>query len=262
MKVKEAKVVDLPKKKVGIVACSGEELPEGTISRLAALKVLEQLRPQETVTICLPLFLAGGEGDRAFARYYPTIAIDGCEKRCAARGTERYSGKPAASIVVDQLMQAAGMEQPTGLRQLDHAGLQGVELVADHTAQLVDEILDKKWSRRDGQFVDDRQSAQESREPESAQTAPSEPVVASCECGSGIPVQKISINGTELTLIALPLIFEKFHQAGKPPQPETLDELVEMVKIYNPLPDDLTQAFPGVLLREYESFCERKETDT
>ncbi len=58
-------MVDLPQKKVGIVACSGEDLAEGTVTRLAALKVLEQLRPSETVTICLPLFLAGGEGDRA-----------------------------------------------------------------------------------------------------------------------------------------------------------------------------------------------------
>ena len=32
-------MVDLPKKKVGIVACSGEELPEGTVTRLAALEV-------------------------------------------------------------------------------------------------------------------------------------------------------------------------------------------------------------------------------
>ncbi len=68
-------MVDLPQKKVGIVACSGEELAEGTVTRLAALKVLEQLRPKDTVTICLPLFLAGGEGDRAFARFYPTIAL-------------------------------------------------------------------------------------------------------------------------------------------------------------------------------------------
>ncbi len=59
-------MVDLPKKKVGIVACSGEELAEGTVTRLAALRVLEQLRPGDTVTICLPLFLAGGQGDRAF----------------------------------------------------------------------------------------------------------------------------------------------------------------------------------------------------
>ena len=36
---------ELPQKKVGIIACSGEEIPEGLISRLAALKVLEKQRP-------------------------------------------------------------------------------------------------------------------------------------------------------------------------------------------------------------------------
>ncbi len=55
---------DLPQRKAGIVACSGEELAEGTVARLAALKVLHELRPANTVTICLPLFLAGGEGDQ------------------------------------------------------------------------------------------------------------------------------------------------------------------------------------------------------
>src|SRR5512136_2172478 len=105
---------DLPKKKVGIVACSGEELPEGTVTRLAALKVLEQLRPGDTVTICLPLFLAGGEGDRAFARFYPTIALDGCDQRCAARATEKYSAPPAASLLVTELVAEAGLGQPEG----------------------------------------------------------------------------------------------------------------------------------------------------
>ena len=88
---------ELPKKKVGIVSCSGEELAEGTVTRLAALKVLEQLRPADTVTICLPLFLAGGQGDRAFARFYPTIAIDGCDQRCAARSTEPVERRASAS---------------------------------------------------------------------------------------------------------------------------------------------------------------------
>src|SRR4030042_119984 len=119
---KEVKMPDLPKKKVGIVACSGEEMAEGTVTRLAALRVLEQLRPNETVTICLPLFLAGGEGDRAFARFYPTIAIDGCDKRCAARGTEMYSGKPAASLVVTDVIQQEGLEKPHGLRKINEAG--------------------------------------------------------------------------------------------------------------------------------------------
>src|SRR5512140_2140147 len=124
---------ELPKKKVGIVTCSGEEISEGTVTRLAALKVLEQLRPADTVTICLPLFLAGGEGDRAFARFYPTIAIDGCEKRCAARGPAMYSAKPAASIVVDEVCPQAPGNFGTA-RRLNQAGHDAVTLVASAIA--------------------------------------------------------------------------------------------------------------------------------
>ncbi|MDH4221593.1 MAG: hypothetical protein OEV19_02510, partial [Candidatus Bathyarchaeota archaeon] len=62
------------KDKVGIVSCSGEDLPEGTISRIATRIVMEKLRPADTVTICLPLFLAGSQDERAFARVFPTIA--------------------------------------------------------------------------------------------------------------------------------------------------------------------------------------------
>src|SRR5512136_2191728 len=116
-------MVDLPKKKVGIVACSGEELPEGTVTRQAALAVLEKLRPADTVTICLPLFLAGGEGDRTFAKFYPTIAVDGCELRCAARATEMFSNKPAASIMVQDLVKENKLDQPQGKRRLNDAGL-------------------------------------------------------------------------------------------------------------------------------------------
>jgi hypothetical protein len=104
-------------------------MAEGTITRLATLKVLESLRPDATVTICIPLFLAGGEGDRAFARFYPTIAIDGCEKRCAARSTEMYSARPAASIVVNELCPAAAGRLGTA-QQLNTAGMDAVNAVA------------------------------------------------------------------------------------------------------------------------------------
>jgi uncharacterized metal-binding protein len=126
--------------KVGIVSCSGEELAEGTVARLATLRLLHELRPTQTVTICLPLFLAGGEGDREFARFHPTITVDGCDLRCAARGTEMYSGKPAASIVVNDLVAAAGLPRPEGRRSLNDAGKQAVHLVAERLAQLVDEL--------------------------------------------------------------------------------------------------------------------------
>lgn len=237
---------DLPKKKVGIVSCSGEEIPEGTVSRLAALKVLEQLRPADTVTICLPLFLAGGEGDRAFARFYPTIAIDGCDKRCAARGTELYSGKPAAGIVVSQLVAERGLGKPQGTRRLNEAGQQAVEATAEQVARLVDELLNKQWNRRTGSIEETSSSQAE------------DPAQATCSCGSGIPVQEVSINGRMVTLIALPVIFQQFSDAGKPASQVTTRELLETVKIYNPVPFGEDDAYVASLSREYAVFCEQQ----
>lgn len=164
---------DLPRKKVGIVSCSGEEIPEGTVARLSALRVLEQLCPDDTVTICLPLFLAGGEGDRAFARFYPTITIDGCGKRCAAHGTEMYSGKPAASIVITELVAQRSLGKPEGKRRLNEAGKQAVEATAGEIAGLVDGLLQKHWNRT-------AEAVEETAAPEVQ-----EPVQATCSCGSG-----------------------------------------------------------------------------
>ena len=132
---------DLPKKKVGLIACSGEELPEGTVTRRAVRKVLETLRPDDTVTLCLPLFLAGGEGERSFARRYPTIAVDGCDKRCAARATEKYSAKPAASIVLTEIAKECGSADIGTARRLNESGLGLAEAVAAKIAEEVDRQL-------------------------------------------------------------------------------------------------------------------------
>jgi hypothetical protein len=132
---------ELYRKKVGLVSCSGEEMPEGTISRLATRRVLETLRPDDTVTICLPLFLAGGEGERTFARFYPTITIDGCEKRCAAKGTEQFSSRPAVSIVVSEL---SSMSCCFGTpRRLNDAGKEAVIAVSEFIVQEVDRLSRK-----------------------------------------------------------------------------------------------------------------------
>ena len=80
---------DLPRKKVGLISCSGEELPEGTVTRRAVRKVLETLRPDDTVTLCLPLFLAGGEGERAFARYLSDRSPSTAATSAAPRGLRK-----------------------------------------------------------------------------------------------------------------------------------------------------------------------------
>jgi hypothetical protein len=240
---------ELPGRKVGIVACSGEELAEGTVTRLAALKVLEQMRPRETVTICLPLFLAGGEGDRAFARFYPTIAVDGCEKRCAARATEQFSGKPAASVVVSELVREAGLRRPEGARRLDESGRQAVVVTADRVAGLVDELLGGQWNRRSGTFAQGAPAAPTDQAPQ-----------AGCACASAIPVQTVDVAGQAVPLAALPLIFEQFHGAGKAPGAEVTRELLETVKIYNDVAPGTDEPLALALGREYAIFCDQAGT--
>jgi len=130
--------------KVGIVSCSGEDLPEGTISRVATRIVLEKLRPDDTVTICLPLFLAGSEDERAFARVFPTIAVDGCDKKCAEVGTKKYSGRPVATIVVSEIMKKYPHLKAKSRDKLSAEEKELAIKVAKEIATKVDEVLGRK----------------------------------------------------------------------------------------------------------------------
>jgi uncharacterized metal-binding protein len=134
-------MAEMQEKKVGIISCSGEECVEGTISRVATRLVLEKFRPDQTVTICLPLFLAGGREERGFARDYPTITVDGCDKMCAKVATERYSGKPAASIVVTDLTKSWQCPKLSSRRKLNEETLTVARKVADRVAEEVDQVL-------------------------------------------------------------------------------------------------------------------------
>ena len=234
----------LPRRKAGIVACSGEELAEGTVTRLAALKVLHELRPHDTVTICLPLFLAGGEGDRAFARLQPTITVDGCELRCAARGTETYSGKPAASIVVSELLASNGLARPAGRRRLDAAGERAVELTASHLVRLVDDVLGGRGQR-------DR--AGDARGPDASAPA------VSCACGARVPVSRLVIGGESVEVLALPLVFQQLRGAGRAADEATSRDLLETIKVYNQVPPHAEERWRVELLRAYAAFCEAEE---
>ena len=129
--------------KVGIICCSGEDLPEGTISRVATRLVLEKLRRDETVTLCLPLFLAGGEDERAFTKVFPTIAVDGCSKKCAEAGTRKFSGKPVATIVVSEVMKKYPHLKAKSREKLEPQEMELATKVAEEIAKKVDEILCK-----------------------------------------------------------------------------------------------------------------------
>lgn len=230
---------NLPKRKVGLISCSGEELAEGTLAREATLRVMERLCPGETVTLCLPLFLAGDKRERAFARFYPTIAIDGCEVRCAARATERFSAVPTATLLIPEFLAAQGLPAPQSRRQLDAAGEEAADALAAEIARQVRVILGVRQGPT-------------SEEPIAANHQ-SSPVTAPCRCGSGIPPARLKIAGCEVELAGLPLIFAECRSHEK-----SFDELFEMVKIYNAIPAELAEEYRSAVLQEYELFCRQE----
>jgi uncharacterized metal-binding protein len=238
---------NLPQRKVGIVACSGEELPGGTVTRLAALKVLEELRPSQTVTICLPLFLAGGEGDRAFARFYPTIAVDGCEKRCAARATELYSNKPAAAITVDDILIQRDLPRPEGLRRLTPKGFVVVDALAEEIATEVDRLLEARWSRTEGTFLE-------------SHAAPKKVSTDACACGSGIPVTTVQLNGRSVQIMALAPILELAYGQGMRANGPLPDQIMTTVKLYNPIPAVDEGLWEQAVALAWRDYCAGKES--
>jgi len=110
------------KPKVGVVSCSGECCSLGTISRIATRFTLENL-PNQTVTICLPLFLAGETQEHGFAKEHPTIAVDGCGKLCVKKAITKYSKEPAASIDVESVLSEWNIKAPKDRRVLNDEGL-------------------------------------------------------------------------------------------------------------------------------------------
>lgn len=220
--------------KVGIISCAGEEIPEGTISRLAVRRVLERLRPGQVVSLCLPLFLAGDGGERAFARDYPTITIDGCDKQCAKWGTEKYSGPVnAAFVVTEMLKDAPPLSGARSGRDLTEADFAAVELVAARLAEALDQAA----------------GTHAGGEPVAVEAS------SACGCAVGLPSGAIQVNGRSVEIAGLPLIFRQCQEDGlAADSPEAPACLLEVVRVYHAADDREEQAYAAALVEAYRTF--------
>ena len=129
------------KPKVGLISCSGEACSGGNISRAATLEVLHHLKPNETVTICLPLFLAGDAAEREFATKFPTITIDGCSKLCAGKSTAKYSSEPAIEMNLEDYIGKHGESQDERWKISTSGEI--VKTIAQDIAKNVDRLRDE-----------------------------------------------------------------------------------------------------------------------
>jgi uncharacterized metal-binding protein len=219
--------------KVGIISCSGEAIPEGTISRLATRRVLELLRPNVTVTLCLPLFLAGNDAERNFARTHPTIAIDGCAKQCARWGTEEHSGPVSGALIVADILGTESSGCHCSSRCASQVDKEAVWAVAERIAAEVDTVL--------------------------AETAPRDAVAggmsgAQCSCSIPMPGGKLTILGAMVNIPGLPLIFEQCAERNIPADTTGCAALLDAVKIYHRILPEEEADYRSALLAAYQDF--------
>jgi uncharacterized metal-binding protein len=219
--------------KVGIISCSGEAIAEGTISRLATRRVLELLRPDRTVTLCLPLFLAGNDAERNFARTHPTITIDGCSKQCARWGTEKHSGPVSAALVVSDILGTESAGCHRSARDASQADKEAVWAVAERIAAEVDTVL---------------------AEVAPGDVAAAEPSAGQCACSSPLPGGKITIKSKPVSITGLPLIFEQCAERCMSASEGDGGALLDAVKIYHPIAPEEEAEYRSALVQAYQAF--------
>ena len=216
--------------KVGIISCSGEEIPEGTISRQATRRVLELMRPGDTVTICLPLFLAGDGAEREFATKHPTITVDGCDKLCAKKGTEKHSGPVSAALVVSEILgrECASCARSTkGRTEKDR---EAVWLISEEIAKAVDTIIS-----------------------DSGCAAGSAADGAECACSKPLPGIDVLVDGKPVTIAGLAVIFDHLAETGLPADDASGEKLLETVRIYHQIEPEEENSYKPALISAYRT---------
>ncbi|MHA1490346.1 MAG: putative zinc-binding protein [Promethearchaeota archaeon] len=129
-------------KLVGIIACSGDNLIGGEVSRVAARMVVDKLRPNNTTVLCQPLLMAGDKQERTFPQRFPTITIEGCKEECSKFAVNKYSeADTAATFNVEDIMKAHPELIPNSIDDLGEDGMKLAEILAEEIAKKVDELI-------------------------------------------------------------------------------------------------------------------------
>jgi len=126
---------------VVIVPCSGIGKTYGTVSRIAAYEVSEDLRPGKTRLLALSKLVLGDEEARSIVEANPAITIDGCKLACATKMVQENGGNIVKDYAVLDVYRRYKQYKPQGIAELNAGGEQLAQALAGEIAQVVDELI-------------------------------------------------------------------------------------------------------------------------
>jgi len=128
--------------KVAIISCAGMDKALGSVARACAFKVVERLRPNETVLVCIPPLVADVKPYSELIKEYPVILIDGCAERCATKIAAKNGAKMRGRVFIPESVQKYGLK-PNTASDIGPEGEKLAEKIAEEIAVQVDKLLGK-----------------------------------------------------------------------------------------------------------------------
>ena len=128
--------------KVCLQPCLGINHPASTVGRQACYLAHEVLlTPERSDLGCAPAQYAEVEEDIDYIRNDPVIAVEACPKCCANHLVEEKGERVAASVMVEEVLRAAGFD-PEAL-PVEHLDIQhpAVKVVAEEICRVANTLL-------------------------------------------------------------------------------------------------------------------------
>ena len=123
-----------------IIPCSGIGKAFGSVGREAMYRVVEDLCPGNTDTVCLSLLTLGDADAQEKVRAHPTITIDGCPTACAKVNVEAAGGRPVAILRVSDTYRAHKALKVRKVSELGENGRALANFLADEIVAKVSAV--------------------------------------------------------------------------------------------------------------------------
>lgn len=126
--------------RVKVIPCSGMGKVYGLVARESALRVVKELCPGESDTVCLAYIVTGDMEAEKLVEGEKCITLDGCPAMCAAKNAELVGGIVKEKVrVVDAFRRHKGVKPGTATELTDE-GWQIVDEIAGEIAEKVKEL--------------------------------------------------------------------------------------------------------------------------
>ena len=128
--------------KVAIIPCAGMDKALGSVARACAFIVVERLRPDKAVLICIPPLVVGAKPYSDIIKKYPVIPIDGCAERCATKIAVKNGAKIGGRVLIPESVQKYNLK-PKSASDIGPEGEKLAEKLAEEIAAEIDRLLGK-----------------------------------------------------------------------------------------------------------------------